>query len=144
MRLYDAGCRVEKHVRQVQRTRGHFMGVTEPFDRRQVLVAQVQPATGYRRIPQLCDAALIGTSGSSCAQRARADRGWADAQRVPGRPDLDHRAGLGGRPDRLGKQMDPSGARVQRVARADGCIWSCELRTGSAVDVMAPLERFKA
>ena len=95
MRLYDTGCHVDKHVRQVQRTRGHFVDVTEQLGRREVLVAQVQP-TGYCRIPHLYDAALIGTSGSSCAQRARADRGWADAQRVPGRPDLDRRAGLRG------------------------------------------------
>ena len=65
MRLYDAGCRVEKRVRQVQRTRGHFAVVMEHVGRRNVLVAQLQPATGFNRIPHLYDAALIGTSGSS-------------------------------------------------------------------------------
>ena len=101
MRLYDAGCRVEKHVRQVQRTRGHFMGLTEPF-RRQVLVAQVQPATGYRRIPQLCDAALIGKE-CLVGQTWIVEPAYED--------DLT-----------ASENRWTQAVRVQRVARADGCI----------------------
>lgn len=65
MRLYDGGFRVEKRVRQVQRTRGHFTIEIEKIGRRLLLVAQLQPASGYGRIPHLHGVELIGTS-SSC------------------------------------------------------------------------------
>lgn len=65
MRLYDAGVRVQKHVRQVGQTRGTLWMAMETVGRRTMLVARLQEAPGQRAIPPLYDAALAGLASSS-------------------------------------------------------------------------------
>jgi hypothetical protein len=65
LRLYSDGCRVQKQVRNASRVRGVLRIGTEKVGQRSALVARLTPHEGFKPIPALLDASLLGMSGES-------------------------------------------------------------------------------